>query len=412
MNIIKKGNNMSTDHIALSVALFYTEGSSDKEYRVELRRSDSTDHNDQWMTLGFNGRRGGTLSEQKKTPTPVDYDTAKKVYDAVIKEKTKKGYTADTSGSIYQSIPGERKFSGFVPQLLNPLRDVNVLNDLLSDAFVWGQEKHDGQRRPIHLDNGVVTGSNKEGLISGLPKGIVDDVMSLNVNQFLMDGEVLGDRYVAFDLLEINGADLRTMSYEKRLTKLEDLFKDKNFNGLEVVHTARTAQEKKKLFNGLRIHQAEGMVFKNKDALYAPSRPASGGSQMKYKFTEICSVRVASQHKSKRSVSLEGLGDDLKTVINLGSVTIPSNADIPKVGSIINVEYLYRFTNGSLFQTIYRGLRPGNDQHLPDKVSTLKNKIERAYRVDNEEDADNSDEIKSNKEKHKLIKSKKTKIKA
>ena len=55
-----------------SVALFYTEGSSDKEYRVELR----DEGNGTWMVLGFNGRRGSTLKEQKKTQVPVDYATA------------------------------------------------------------------------------------------------------------------------------------------------------------------------------------------------------------------------------------------------------------------------------------------------------------------------------------------------
>lgn len=361
-----------------SVALFYKEGSSDKEYRVELRdMGDGT-----WMTLGFNGRRGGTLKEQKKTPTPVDFATAKKKYDAIVREKTKEGYTTDASGSIYQSLPGERTFSGFVPQLLNVIRSEADLEALILDSAWWAQEKHDGERRPFRVTEGVVEGINKEGLATSVPMNLVEDLRSLGAN-VLLDGEALGERYVAFDLLECNGQSLREMPYDKRLEQLEALLAGRAFSGMELVHTARTAQEKRALLTALRDHGAEGAAFKRHDAAYAPGRPASGGSQIKYKFTETCSVRVASRHATKRSVAVEGLGADGRAVA-LGSVTIPINADIPAVGAIVNVGYLYWYAGGSLYQPTFQGVR--TDQSAPDPISALKTKSEAAFRADQAED--------------------------
>jgi bifunctional non-homologous end joining protein LigD len=361
------------------VALFYKEGSSDKEYRVELRdMGDGT-----WMTLGFNGARGSSLKEQKKTPVPVDFATAKKAYDQTVKEKTKKGYTPDEGGSVYTSLPGERTFSGFIPQLLNSLRKPSEVEAVLCDNGMWGQEKHDGERRPFQVKRGsdgttTVEGINKEGLNTSVPMNLVNDLTSLG-GDVLIDGEQLGERYVAFDLLELDGKDLRKLSYGNRLEALEKLLSGKKFSGVECVVTARATAEKRQLLKGLTDHRAEGIVFKTVSAAYAPGRPASGGSQLKYKFTEDCSVRVSKKHATKRSVSVEGL-DATGKAVALGSVTIPVNRDIPDVGAIVTVSYLYWYEGGSLYQPTYKGER--RDQTLPDTLDKLKAKSVEAYRTD------------------------------
>lgn len=357
-----------------SIALFYTEGSSDKEYRVELR--DVGDG--QWMVLGFNGRRGSTLKEQKKTQVPVDYATAKALYDKTVKSKLKDGYTPDQSGAVYQSTDMADRFSGFVPQLLNSIRKpVELERDILDPVSV-AQEKHDGERRPIRHADGKTDGLNKEGVIVSLPMTLVEDIQSLG-SQLLIDGEVMGERYVAFDLLELEGQDLRQLPYRERLAKLTDLIQGRVLQGVELVHTAFTSQDKRALFDALREHKAEGVVFKDATAAYAPSRPASGGSQRKYKFIETCSVRVTSQNAKKRSVSLECLGNDGQTAVPLGNVTIPENFPVPKAGAIVNVEYLYLYDGGSLFQPVYKGER--TDQSAPDTLDKFKLKSTEVFRL-------------------------------
>lgn len=363
-----------------SVALFYTEGSSDKEYRVELR----DEGNGTWMVLGFNGRRGSTLKEQKKTQVPVDYATAKALYDKTVKSKLKDGYTPDQSGAVYQSTDMADRFSGFVPQLLNSIRKpADLERDILDPASV-AQEKHDGERRPIRHAAGKTDGLNKEGVIVSLPMNIVSGIQSL-ASQLLIDGEIMGERYVAFDLLELEGQDLRSQPYLARLGVLTGLLEGKALDGIELVHTARTPTEKRRLFEALSEHRAEGVVFKDITAAYAPSRPASGGSQRKYKFVETCSVRVASQNTKKRSVAIECLANDGQTVVALGNVTIPENAAVPDKGAIVNVEYLYLYDGGSLFQPVYKGER--TDQSNPDTLRQFKLKSTQVFRMPADDDA-------------------------
>lgn len=355
-----------------SIALFYTEGSSDKEYRVELREVGP----DQWLTLAFNGRRGSTLKEQKKTPTPVDYATAKKLYDKVVLAKTKDGYTPDQSGAVYQSTDMADRFSGFVPQLLNSVRKPSELQALILDPNIVAQEKHDGERRPIRHTAGKTEGMNKEGVIVSLPMNVADEIASLG-QDLLVDGEIMGERYVVFELLELGGTDLRPLRYDDRLQRLADLLEGKAFKNVELIVTASTPAEKQKLFDSLKDHKAEGLAFKKKDAAYAPSRPASGGSQMKWKFIETCSVRVAAAHKTKRSVAVECLAADGSSIVPLGNVTIPANFDIPAAGAIVNVEYLYLYEGGSLFQPVYKGER--TDQAHPDGLHQFKLKSTTAF---------------------------------
>ena len=357
-----------------SAALFYTEGSSDKEYRVELRDlGDGT-----WMTLGFNGRRGSTLKEQKKTPTPVDYATAKAVYDKTLKGKLKDGYTPDQSGAVYQSTDLSDRFTGFVPQLLNALRKPSDLEALVVDGAYVAQEKHDGERRPVIVKGSDVKGLNKEGLVVSLPMNVANTLAGLG-QDFLIDGEIIGERYIAFDLLEIGREDLRAKPYEERLARLSNILAPKQ-GTVELVRTARTTAAKRHLLDALKEHRGEGVVFKRADAHYAPGRPASGGSQMKWKFTEVCSVRVAACSTKKRSVSVEGLANDGVTAVPLGNVTIPPNADVPAVGTIINVGYLYLYEGGSLYQPTYQGVR--TDQSKPDQIHQFKLKNTEAFAGD------------------------------
>jgi bifunctional non-homologous end joining protein LigD len=49
---------------------------------------------------------------------------------------------------------------------------------------------------------------------------------------------------------------------------------------------------------------------------------------------------------------------------------------MPPVDSVIEVEYLYAFDGGALFQPVYKGPRP--DKHNPDAYGSLKFRPETA----------------------------------
>ena len=120
--------------------------------------------------------------------------------------------------------------------------------------------------------------------------------------------------------------------------------------------------------NEVKERGGEGIVFK---LVAAPYQEGKSKYALKWKFKAQATVGVISVHKTKRSVHVAASTEEGFQVV--GNVTIPSNKDIPSVGQLIEIEYLYFFSGGSLFQPAYKGPRPDKDD--ADDVSTLKLKV-------------------------------------
>ena len=147
------------------------------------------------------------------------------------------------------------------------------------------------------------------------------------------------------------------------------------------VRTAFSERDKHALLNTIRAERGEGVVFKNAHARYTPGRPASGGDALKHKFKASASCAVLSHSSGKRSVQIAVSNDaanalPLQRFIEIGNVAIPGSAPMPPVDSVIEIEYLYAFRGGALFQPVYKGPRP--DKHSPDAYASLKFKPEYA----------------------------------
>jgi bifunctional non-homologous end joining protein LigD len=312
---------MQTTEQAESITLYFREGSSDKVYQAAIEPSGTG------FVVNFAyGRRGGTLQTGAKTASPVSYDQAKKVYDKLVKEKTTKGYTPGENGTPYQHTDKANRATGILPQLLNPI-DESELPRLLNDQNWWAQEKFDGKRVLIRKEENQITGINRKGLVIDLPWPIVNAVQSLDARRCLLDGEAVGDAYIAFDLLQEASLDLKSYPFHARLGHLVDLVKTGAADFLRVAGTAIGKGAKEKLLARLRQQKREGIVFKEKNAPYTPGRPASGGTQLKLKFCATASCIVAGANGSKRSVKLELI--DARRRVSVGNVTTPSDWPYP-----------------------------------------------------------------------------------
>jgi predicted DNA-binding WGR domain protein len=76
------------------ITLYYREGSSDKVYQASIEAQGA------WFVVNFAyGRRGSTMYTGTKTQTPVDYHSAKYIYDKLVWEKKANGYTDGPGGS-------------------------------------------------------------------------------------------------------------------------------------------------------------------------------------------------------------------------------------------------------------------------------------------------------------------------
>ena len=170
-----------------------------------------------------------------------------------------------------------------------------------------------------------------------------------------IDGESIGDVMYAFDLLELDGVDIRSWPYRERLAALMNLLFSVQQRVIRLVETAFTTEQKLALLQQLKAGKREGIVFKQIFAPYTPGRPNSGGNQLKHKFVATLSAVVA-KINAKRSVQISLLGKHGWQTA--GNVTIPANHSIPRVGEVAELRYLYAHEqSGVLYQPVYLGKR-------------------------------------------------------
>ncbi len=338
----------ATEH----VALYYREGSSDKVYQAAIEPAGN-----QFVVNFAYGRRGATLTTGTKTSSPVDYPAAKKIYTKLVSEKKSKGYTEGENGTPYQHA--EKQASGILPQLLNSVEEAEV-ELLLRDDNYCAQEKFDGKHLLIRKQDDDLEGINKKGFVVGLPQTVANELRSVS-GSYIPDGESIGDDYHAFDLLEYNGENLRVLPYRIRLARLIDLLMlaRADYQHIHLVETAFSTQQKTELWQRLRRENREGIVFKRLNAPYVPGRPNSGGPQLKFKFVATASVVVA-RINVQRSVEVSLLQG--RNLVSCGNVTIPANHQIPRVGDVVDVRYLYAYRDSlALYQPVYLGPRDDVD---------------------------------------------------
>ena len=326
---------------AESVTLYYKEGSSDKVYTAQLEQSGAG-----WLVRFAYGRRGAAMQVGTKTATPVPFAKAKSIYDKLVAEKTGKGYTPGEGGATFTQTSSEVRDTGERCQLLNDIDEAEV-ERLINDPAWCMQEKKDGRRQMVR-DSGadVIEGINRKGLVVAIAESVKQSALKIRGGHFTIDGEAVGDVLYAFDLLTYQ-EDLRGLSYAERYARLVSLGPK---GAIQVVPMVVTTMDKRKLMAKVRADRGEGVVFKRLAAPYKAGRPNSGGDQLKYKFYATGSFIVAKVN-DKRSVALEIVVG--KKRVPIGNVTITPNKEVPPVGSVVEVRYLYCFKGGSLYQPTY-----------------------------------------------------------
>lgn len=345
------------------VSLFQTAEGTDKEYHAEIKPN-----GDAFDVQYRYGRRGSTLKVANKNTAPLDKAAAEALLLKIVKEKLSGGYTSSEDGAAYQDTARAGLVSGVLPQLLNPIDSGNLNAYNTNSDFVM-QQKRDGERRLLIIQDGTVQGVNRKGLFVATPQVIVDAITSRFTPKGLtiLDGEIIGTVFYGFDILELDGISLTAKPYIQRLEALNDVLA---VLGWDAPETARSYAEKQAFFTQMQAINAEGVVYKNAYAPYNVGRPNSGGNALKFKFVESATVQVGQTNPGKRSVEI--FASDESGLVSVGNVTIPPNAAIPQPGALIEVQYLYWYPGGSLFQPIYLSER--NDLSIADDLSSLKQK--------------------------------------
>ena len=167
------------------------------------------------------------------------------------------------------------------------------------------QTKHDGRRTMVHRQGETVVGSNRRGLIVALPQELHDALLAVLPDDTVLDGELVGVTLFAFDTTRWAGESLTDALYATRWETLAaGLADDATSSYVRRVETSTGQAEKTAHLERVRAARGEGVVLKCRDAPYRAGRPASGGNQRKFKFTQSATCRVLSVSGKKRSVEV------------------------------------------------------------------------------------------------------------
>ena len=346
------------------VKLFFQEGNSDKVYyaRIVPAGANVYDVVVQW------GRRGSTLSSGKKA-VKVSMEKAQATVDKLVREKTTKGYEHMT-GSVKPAevappmgegsgskATGVRKKVGRVAQLLSPI-EVHEVERMLSDDKVLAQQKLDGNRVLSHIDDGEVLPTNRSGQKTNAPAHVLAGLTHLP-NGTVVDGEIVGDEYWLFDVLEFAGKDVTSCGYAERFAILTDEIEPGLSEPVRVLESATTTKQKRGLYERLQQNSAEGIVFKRKDAPYTAGR---GSTQLKCKFISSADVMIVENAGNAYRMQVFDSGKPFDVGKVFSGTTNESRAFIDAaLGKgkrlVAEVRYLYATDDSQLFQPIFVRVR-------------------------------------------------------
>lgn len=280
------------------------------------------------------------------------------------------------------------KNSDYFCELLSPIEPGEAPGYLDDERYLM-QEKLDGFRLTVEHQAGLLRAWDRYGQVTAVPqrlKPVLQHLMLCDCD-YMIDGELLGlpdnEQYVVWDLLELDGQDLREVPYGVRWKLLGEQFDicgelaDRyvalvaTWQCGEPYATARIRPFARTALRMLHQQGAEGVCFKDTLAIFEPGRAQQ---HFKLKFWETATCRVADKRTredarlDRHSVALElcervevsgRLFRPAKTVVAwrpMGFLSIPQSQALPPVGAIVEVRYLYAQPTG-LYQGVYLGIR-------------------------------------------------------
>lgn len=384
--------------------LEYVGGGSDKLYVIQLQETVSA-AGAEYATICYYGRRGATLSATQKYKG-ASRASARSFFDKAEREKTRKGYTHITvsAGASISGMPssapvfgGAAKPSsasataaptppaavGPLPMLASVIATEAELEALLVDANASFQRKYDGERAMVSMRRSGVVCTNRKGIqrpMSAKAEVELKTLLALpdfgDERETVLDGELMGDVFVAYDILTLRDNDMRGLPFDERYAALELLLEGNT--GL-LAPTAWSEAEKRALYRQALDEGWEGLIGRINSALYLPGR---GKALWKFKLWATCTCRVLTVN-TKRSVQL-ALRDEADSEVFVGNVTVPVNQEVPEPDSLVEVRYLYAMDGGSLYQPTLlsprtdidecdtrASLRPAPPEKRNDEVATV-----------------------------------------
>lgn len=180
-----------------SLTLYYTRGSSDKEYQVWIEQ-DSTGCG--YDVYGLNGRRYRATTKQVKAEG-VSIRAAERLFDELVDAKQKKGYTTVLSGVPFSGVSlsaavivAAPRTVALAPALWRDTADEDDFDAFLEDEAFVVQEVVAGVRVLLHIDStgDVCCTAPGSSTVPALPAPLMRE-LSQNLAGFFLDALYAAD---------------------------------------------------------------------------------------------------------------------------------------------------------------------------------------------------------------------------
>lgn len=101
------------------------------------------------------------------------------------------------------------------------------LDELISNPDYCLQEKKNGNRVLVKKAGHLVVGFNRLGGVTGVP-AVIENVMIFLEDDFIVDGEIVGDHYYIFDIISLNNEIVSSLTFVDRQKLITNLLYGKS----------------------------------------------------------------------------------------------------------------------------------------------------------------------------------------
>lgn len=220
---------------------------------------------------------------------------------------------------------------------MKPLLPTNIsdVEKILNDPNWAITEKMNGQRCVASVGNyQIVTAIGRNGSDRDLPSSVERQLTALPLN-WTFDGEIIGDHYYVFDILETPDYDLRDQPWLLRAKFLNELFCRNFFHSMSNV--GYQLEDKTTVFNLIREGGSEGVVFKDIRSKYQEGRR---DTWLKFKFMCDIDCVVTGKNQGKANLILSVHKDGRFVEVGKVSALTGDGPNI-NIGDIVEVSCLY-----------------------------------------------------------------------
>lgn len=221
--------------------------------------------------------------------------------------------------------------------------------ECLNDPQWFFQQKLDGDRLMVHVNDGAVSALNRNGEFrrNSVPRFVLDQFRGLS-GEWFFDGELLGETFWVFDMPRAGTVVGPDNTFEFRLDMLDVVMNRAQMDRrwVRLLPTARTVGDKMRLVRQVVAQGGEGAILKHRSSTY---RPGCRSDQM-LKFKQwntvdvvISAVRV-NGHNNCEYAALDG-----DRWVMVGSCSLEGKPAV-KIGDVVEVKYLYASEDRKLYQ--------------------------------------------------------------